>query len=153
MNDRTLPAGLVAILDMAITAYAEACAAARRWGEGPASALPAILGPEHHADIEALRDAAIHQAAVEPWAAATARELLVRCLDIVDRGSRVIETPVWEEDETSMPYVAYCHRDVILDAAAEAAARAAAALQALATAIELSLDVDAAMARYGVPAR
>lgn len=153
MDDRTMEAGLAPVLMMAVEAYAEACAAARAWGEGPASRLVDLLGQEHAHEIEELRDAAVHQAAVEPGAAATARALIKRCLEIVERGTRVDEQCEWEEDGDGMPYVVHRYRKSALDEKAEAAIQAAKALRIMAEAIERSLDVDAALERYGVHVR
>lgn len=153
MSDKTLEAGLVPVAYLAVVAFADACAAARAWGEGQASTLPGLLGPEHKAEIEALRDAAIHQAAVDVWAAATGRNLLARCLEIVEQGTTHSEHCEWEEDEDGIPRVAYRHRKTSLDGSAEAATQAAAALRTVLEAIERSLDIDAALARYRLSAR
>lgn len=150
MNDTTLQTGRAAVVNQAVAAFADACAAARAWGEGPAGALPDILGGAHRTEIEALRDAALHQAAVEEWAAATARMLIERCLEIAERGTRVVERCDWEEDDNGMPYIAHRSRESIVGATAEAAIRAATALRTVAEAIERSLDIDAAITRYRV---
>lgn len=148
MNDKTSEAGLASVACLAVIAYADACAAARAWEEGQADTLAGLLGPDLEPEIETLRDAAIHQAAVEPWAATTGRVLIGRCLEIVEQGTTHQDKSEWAEDEDGMPHVAWRHRRTILDEPAKVATRAATALQTMVEAIERSLDIDAGLARY-----
>lgn len=59
----------------------------------------------------------------------------------------------WEEDEEGMPYVVHRYRNSVVDEKTEAAIQAAKALRTMAEALERSLDIDAALSRYGVHAR
>jgi hypothetical protein len=153
MNDKSSEAGPASVSRLAVIAYADACGAARAWGEGQASTLLCLLGLEYGGEIEALRDAAVHQAAVEVWVAATGRILIGQCLEIVKQGTTHDEQSAWEEDEDGIPYLAHRHRKTSLNGPARAATEAAAALRTFVEAVERSLDIDAALARYGLPER